>query len=210
MARCPARSSARPPPGPRSGSPAAARIPYGFGWELTAQRGHPRIGHGGSWQGFRTTIQRYPEYGLTVIVLANLAEAEPEAIALGIAGLLEPALAAPHLRRSRRARKHERVRRGRFPSCSGPSPTAGPCRDDPALEAFLLPARRRRSASCSSPASTWTFAGCDDVPGKNIERLGARIAQVCYARAVGGDAGHLVDVAYTAEGAAAFIDWYDF
>ena len=43
------------------------------------QRGHPRIGHGGSWQGFRTSIQRYPEYDLTVIAMANLDAAMPEA-----------------------------------------------------------------------------------------------------------------------------------
>ena len=49
--------------------------PYGFGWDLTEQRGHPRIGHTGSWQGFKTAIYRYPEFDLTVIVLANLAEA---------------------------------------------------------------------------------------------------------------------------------------
>jgi CubicO group peptidase (beta-lactamase class C family) len=70
--------------------------PYGFGWDLTPQRGHPRIGHTGSWQGFKTAIYRYPEYRLTVIALANLAQADPGTIAEGIAGLLEPALLPAH------------------------------------------------------------------------------------------------------------------
>src|SRR5207244_588791 len=47
-------------------------------------------------QGFRTSIQRFPRYDLTVIVLANLAEAHPEAMSLAIAGLLEPKLIPPH------------------------------------------------------------------------------------------------------------------
>src|SRR6266566_1842608 len=51
-----------------------ATYPYGFGWGVFNQRGALRISHGGSWQGFKTVIARYPESGLTVIVLANLAQ----------------------------------------------------------------------------------------------------------------------------------------
>ena len=51
----------------------------------------------GSWQGFKASIQRYPEQGLTVIALANLAEARPEAITLAVAGILEPALRPPQV-----------------------------------------------------------------------------------------------------------------
>lgn len=69
--------------------------PYGFGWGIVEQRGERLIEHGGSWQGFRTAIARYVDQGLTVIVLANLAQAEPEAMAHEIAGLLEPKLRLP-------------------------------------------------------------------------------------------------------------------
>ena len=71
--------------------------PYGFGWSLDQQRGFPRIGHTGSWQGFKASIQRYPEQDLTVIAMANLAEARPEAITLAVAGILEPALRPPQV-----------------------------------------------------------------------------------------------------------------
>src|SRR3954471_20697499 len=74
-----------------------ATYPYGFGWAIFNQRGHPRISHTGSWQGFKTVIARYPDSRLTVIVLANLAEAQVGAIAYGIAGMLDTTLAAPHL-----------------------------------------------------------------------------------------------------------------
>ncbi|HEX9800225.1 MAG TPA: serine hydrolase domain-containing protein [Thermoanaerobaculia bacterium] len=63
---------------------------YGFGWRLGEQRGQSVIEHGGSWQGFRAAIARYPEQRLTVAVLANLAQAEPETMAHVIAGLVEP------------------------------------------------------------------------------------------------------------------------
>jgi len=71
--------------------------PYGFGWFLQTQRGQRRIAHSGSWQGFKTMIARYPDTRLTVVVLANLAEAQVAAIAFGVAGLLEPSLQPPHL-----------------------------------------------------------------------------------------------------------------
>jgi len=66
--------------------------PYGFGWSLDDQRGYRVIEHGGSWQGFRTAIRRYPEQKLSVVVLANLDAAEPELMAKTIAGIVEPAL----------------------------------------------------------------------------------------------------------------------
>jgi CubicO group peptidase (beta-lactamase class C family) len=69
--------------------------PYGFGWGIDEQRGRSVIEHGGSWQGFRSAIARYVDDGLTVIVLANLAEADPEVIAHGVAGVLEPGLRLP-------------------------------------------------------------------------------------------------------------------
>lgn len=52
-------------------------IDYGFGWRLDRYQGHERIAHGGSWVGFRTAISRYPELGLTVVILSNRAEYDP-------------------------------------------------------------------------------------------------------------------------------------
>jgi CubicO group peptidase (beta-lactamase class C family) len=69
--------------------------PYGFGWEVGEVAGEPLYQHGGAWQGFRAWISRYVGSDLTVGVLANLAEAEPERIASGIAAILEPSLARP-------------------------------------------------------------------------------------------------------------------
>lgn len=60
---------------------------YGYGWSLDSLAGRPRISHGGSLTGFRTTFMRFPEQRLAVIVLTNVANANPDRIAEGIAGL---------------------------------------------------------------------------------------------------------------------------
>jgi Beta-lactamase class C and other penicillin binding proteins len=66
---------------------------YGFGWGFSDVKGHHLIEHGGAWQGFTTYIARYVDDKLTVIVLTNLAGADPGKIAHGIAGLYNPELA---------------------------------------------------------------------------------------------------------------------
>ncbi len=54
---------------------------YGFGWFILTKDGHRVLDHGGSWQGFKTHISRYVDDKLTVVVLANLEQADPEIIA---------------------------------------------------------------------------------------------------------------------------------
>ncbi|HZQ24406.1 MAG TPA: serine hydrolase domain-containing protein [Terriglobales bacterium] len=58
---------------------------YGFGWFIENKDGHKLIHHDGAWQGFKSNISRYVDDKLTVVVLANLAEAEPAPIAEHIA-----------------------------------------------------------------------------------------------------------------------------
>jgi CubicO group peptidase (beta-lactamase class C family) len=73
--------------------------PYGFGWSFAKPGGHRLIEHGGSWQGFRSQIARYVDDRLTVVVLANSADANPEFISHCVAGLYLSAVAPPkHIR----------------------------------------------------------------------------------------------------------------
>lgn len=44
---------------------------YGFGWRISQQEGHKNIGHSGSTSGFSSSLQRFPDDHLTVIVLCN-------------------------------------------------------------------------------------------------------------------------------------------
>ncbi len=62
-------------------------LSYGFGWFLGPYQGHRRMYHGGETIGFLTTIQRFPDDNLTVIVLANRTDVDPEALALKVADL---------------------------------------------------------------------------------------------------------------------------
>ena len=67
--------------------------PYGFGWSLSEVRGHQIIEHGGAWQGFKSYIARYVDDKLTVVVFANLSEANPGRIAHAVAAIFNPELA---------------------------------------------------------------------------------------------------------------------
>jgi len=58
---------------------------YGFGWFIEQRHGHRVVSHSGAWQGFKTSIVRYMDDQLTVVVLSNLAEAKPEDIARHVA-----------------------------------------------------------------------------------------------------------------------------
>jgi CubicO group peptidase (beta-lactamase class C family) len=58
---------------------------YGFGWFIGQRQGHRVVSHDGAWQGFKTAIARYVDDKLTVVVLANLAEAKPGDIAEHVA-----------------------------------------------------------------------------------------------------------------------------
>ena len=54
---------------------------HGFCWDHLTLGGHEVLEFDGSWQGFRSAIERDPVNGFTVVVLANLAEAEPVPLA---------------------------------------------------------------------------------------------------------------------------------
>jgi CubicO group peptidase (beta-lactamase class C family) len=66
--------------------------PYGFGWELSTRAGHRVVSHGGSLPGFRSALYRFVNDKLTVVVLTNSDNANPGAIAIGIADQYIPGL----------------------------------------------------------------------------------------------------------------------
>lgn len=78
----------------KSGNP----YPYGFGWDVDRLHGQLWLHHGGAWQGFQSYISRYLGDELTIVVLANLAEADTARFVDGIASILVPALATPQLK----------------------------------------------------------------------------------------------------------------
>lgn len=67
--------------------PSGKEVRYGFGWFLDPYKGHKRMAHDGETMGFLTTIQRFPQDDLTIIVLANRSDVNPEELALKVADL---------------------------------------------------------------------------------------------------------------------------
>lgn len=178
--------------------------PYGLGWNLLEQRGYRRIGHSGSWLGFHATFQRYPDFDLTVIVLLNLGQANSEGIAVGIAGLVQPALAAPHLLSM---------------PIKGPSPPTPISQvlkaigdhteaalTTPEFSATFPSDRREILKSFVQAIRTWTPLGCDQVHNRTISRLRSRIERICYARGTAPQGSLLFTVLYDKSWKVAGLD----
>jgi CubicO group peptidase (beta-lactamase class C family) len=76
----------RDPQAPNAAEPPG--VMYGFGWFLNPYQGHPRYYHDGGTMGFRTTIQRFINDHVTVIVLSNRTDLNPDELSLKVADLL--------------------------------------------------------------------------------------------------------------------------
>jgi CubicO group peptidase (beta-lactamase class C family) len=180
-------------------------FPYGFGWDLTGQRRHARIGHTGSWQGFQTALYRYPEFNLTVIVLANLAQARPGAMTQAIAGILEPELQPPHMLSA--PLPGSRPKRSTADLLQAIGSSNDSALVTPALHRFLTGTSRRDLAQILKGLTGWTELGCDDVRSRRVAWLGAPIERVCYAKARGKDFNPIFSIFYTTGDRAAHFEW---
>lgn len=183
--------------------------PYGFGWDLGDQRGHPRIGHTGSWQGFKTALYRYPEYDLTIVLLANLAEAEPGSMVQAIAGIIEPELRPAHVLSEPLTGHHSQVEISDQISAIVSGADSGHA-TTPRLQRFLSPALKREWNDLLMESKPWAELGCETVSNRRLNRLGERIERICYARGVGHEHGALISGYYTSAGRVAYLDYYLF
>jgi CubicO group peptidase (beta-lactamase class C family) len=69
-----------------------AAFDYGFGWFLERYGGRRDVLHGGGTPGFSSTMHRFVDDRLTVILLTNRADVLLDQAALDVAELVEPAL----------------------------------------------------------------------------------------------------------------------
>jgi CubicO group peptidase (beta-lactamase class C family) len=178
--------------------------PYGFGWNIVEQRGYRRIGHSGSWLGHHATFQHYPDFDLTVIVLLNLGQANSEGIALGVAGLVEPALTPPHhvpggLKGASPPISIDRLLRAIASDRDSALVT-------PEFRATFPKPRRELIAGFLEMIHTWTLLGCDNVRGRGIRRLRSRIEYICYAKGTAKEGSLLFTVLYGSGWRAAALD----
>ena len=70
-----------------SDRPEGTPVSYGFGWFLDPYRNHARMWHYGDTVGFNTYIQRFPADRLTIVILCNRTDLDPESLAAKVADL---------------------------------------------------------------------------------------------------------------------------
>ncbi len=80
-------TGARPKWPANSDRPEGTPVLYGFGWFLDPYRNHARMWHYGDTLGFHSYILRFPADHLTIIVLCNRTDLDPESLALQVADL---------------------------------------------------------------------------------------------------------------------------
>jgi hypothetical protein len=76
---------------------AGTPVTYGFGWFIDPYRGHSRMWHYGETMGFHTYIERFgasasetgrpDQSALSIVVLCNRTDLDPEALAAKVADL---------------------------------------------------------------------------------------------------------------------------
>ncbi len=183
-------------------------VDYGFGWRVSPYRGHRAIGHTGSWQGFKTMIQRFPDDSLTVILLANLAETLQQPIVYGVAGMYRRALAPPYALPT----DSDTAAAIRFVAflhgLGGDADSSGMT----AVRGFtttLLEASQRGLAQLADSSRAATSHGCDAVARLSVERHGAPVARSCYMDFLGKAGPSLVTFWLTAKGEVADLSVFD-
>jgi CubicO group peptidase (beta-lactamase class C family) len=168
---------------------AGGSYPYGFGWSVDERRGHRWITHTGITG---TELSRFPDDGLTVVVLTNLGRtfsptnrADPWGLTYGLAG---------------------RYIKGLHVGPEKPAPDPDPARTTllsdvlaayargedppavlPATRAYFTPVGRTVMSERLTTLREFRFVTCDEAGGRTIERHGARIARVCHYRLVNAD-----------------------
>jgi CubicO group peptidase (beta-lactamase class C family) len=155
--------------------------PYGFGWRVGYQRGHLVIEHSGHWQGFSTGICRYPDFGLTVIALANLADLNSLTIAEEIAGIHEPQLQLPHSIKNSHAPGEPQLAAElkQMLTDVGQQKTSSSLM--PAFQSTIDKDSSAEIAKTVKEMKSFDFLGCDPVKAP-MELFGGQAAQYCYYR----------------------------
>jgi hypothetical protein len=113
------------------------KIAYGSALAPGTYRGLPTVSHGGAWVGYRAQLLRFPEQRFSVACLCNLAEADPTALAHGVADVYLEALLKP-VEVAKPAPKAASVK----VSATGLQRLAGAYRERSSFEVFTLEVRQ--------------------------------------------------------------------
>lgn len=155
--------------------------PYGFGWRVGYQRGHHVIEHSGHWQGFSTGICRYPDFGLTVIALANLADLGSLTIAEEIAGIHEPQLQTPHSLKNSKSPGDPKLAEELKQMLIDVAQQKTSKTLMPAYQSTIDKDTSAEIGNVMKDVKSFDFLGCDQVK-EPMELFGGEAVQYCYYR----------------------------
>lgn len=178
--------------------------PYGFGWGVDERRGHRLISHTGITG---TEYSRFPDDGLTVIVLTNLGRrigttgVNSWGLTIGVAGRSMPDLLLSALQEQPDANPQTTRQLQDFLSQIANGEQA--LLMTPGLRAALSPNAQSSIATRLKALKAFTFVMCDDVQGRAVERHSARISQRCYYKMMTGSETYYYTFWLTSQGQVA-------
>jgi D-alanyl-D-alanine carboxypeptidase len=183
---------------------------YGFGWMLGDVRGHRSVEHGG-FSG--THMLRFPDDGLTVVVLTNLdirSGSQPQTIARGVAGLVDPALLPPHMLTAKPDPEPSatvRLRAMLDDIASGREPEA---MTPPQRSVFagLPPPIRDGLVARLRTLQSFTYIDRDDVTSRGMEVFGTKVVRIAYYRGRDAQSNRIYTFWLTADGQVADMRSY--
>jgi len=182
--------------------------PYGFGWFVDDRRGHRWISHAGITG---TELSRFPNDGVTVVVLTNLGRSSGDpaprvnawGLTYGVAGryvkglLVGPQKAEADADPARTVRLRETLERI---AKNEPDPTVLPL-----AASYFSPLGRTVLGERLATLKSFAFVTCDDTSSRGTERHGARVSRVCHYRAVNADETRYYSFWLTGDGTVADI-----
>lgn len=180
----------------RDGS--VAPVDYGFGWFVTRRRGRRVVHHGGGTPGFSSTICRFVDEGLTVIIAANRGDRMLDQLAIEVAGLV-----LPHLKRASPPVDPDPARTRRL---------AGVVKDllagQSAPEALTPPLRTFLGTTSGRGWWEWVASHGELRSLTFSEEEGAGRARVVRYRAVVGDNDYWLTARLEADGRLSQLNWW--
>jgi hypothetical protein len=156
------------------------------------------IEHSGHWQGFSTGICRYPDFGLTVIALANLADINSLAIAEEIAGIHESQLQRPHSLKKSTSPGDPQLAEELKQMLMDIGQQKSSKSLMPAYQSTIDKDARTEIANAVKQMKSFDFLGCDKVK-EPMELFGGTASQYCNYRLTGDKDAHTLVAGVTAD-----------
>lgn len=151
-------------------------VSYGLGWIVSEYRGHRLIGHSGAEPGYSSSLFRFPDDHLTVILLSNAFDGTPltDSLAAGIAARFLPAPPSEIASAVDPEPKTTALLRAVLTDLAAGK--ADPARFTPQMNAALTPtviAQSNQTLSTLGTLGALTFLKREDKDGLNLYRYRA-------------------------------------